>query len=67
VCGFNPFSKDGEDVINEDMRGLEKEIEKIKDEHSNGIDRVFPFGPACIFNDIKMRQDTGQVGETEFV
>jgi hypothetical protein len=26
----------------------------MKDEHSNGVDRIFPFGPTCIFNGIEM-------------
>jgi hypothetical protein len=24
----------------------------MKDEHSNGIDRMFPFGPTCTFNGV---------------
>jgi hypothetical protein len=50
VTGFNPLSKDGEDAKYEDMQGLEKEIEELNDEHSNEIDRMFPFGPTCILN-----------------
>jgi hypothetical protein len=52
VCGFNPLSKVGLDVSDDDMQGLEKEIEEMKDLHSNGIDRMFHFGPTCIFNGI---------------
>jgi hypothetical protein len=54
VAGFNTLSKDGGGVSDEDMQGLEKEIEEIKDEHSNGIDRMFPFGPTCICNGIEV-------------
>jgi hypothetical protein len=50
VTGFNPLSKDAEDVSSDDMKLLEDEIEQMKDEHSNGVDRLFPFGPTCSFN-----------------
>jgi hypothetical protein len=26
----------------------------MKDEHSNGVDRMFPFGPTCTFNGIEV-------------
>jgi hypothetical protein len=48
------LSKDGEDVSNEDVQGLETEIEEMKDEHSNSIDRMFPFGPTFLCNDIEV-------------
>jgi hypothetical protein len=47
---FNPLSKDAEDVSNNDMKVLEDEIEHMRDEHSNGVNRMFPFGPTCSFN-----------------
>jgi hypothetical protein len=50
VTGFNPLSKDAEDVSISDIKVLEDEIEQRKDEHSNGVDRMFPFGPTCSFN-----------------
>jgi hypothetical protein len=50
VTGFNPLSKDADDVSSDDMKVLEDEIEQMKDEHSNGVDRMFPFGPTCSFN-----------------
>jgi hypothetical protein len=48
------LSKDGEDVSNEDVQGLETEIEEMKDLHRNGVDRVFTFGPTCIYNGIEV-------------
>jgi hypothetical protein len=54
VCSFNPLSKYGEDISDEDMQGLDKDIEEMKDEHSNDVDRMFPFGPTCIFNGIEV-------------
>jgi hypothetical protein len=50
VTGFNPLSKDAEDVSSDDMKVLEDEIEQIKDEHSNGVDHMIPYGPTCSFN-----------------
>jgi hypothetical protein len=50
VAGFNPWLTDGEDITDDDMAGLAKEIEEMNDEHSNDIDRMFPFGPTCTFN-----------------
>jgi hypothetical protein len=32
------------------MKVLEEEIEATKDEHINGVDHMFPFGPTCTFN-----------------
>jgi hypothetical protein len=49
VTGFNILSKDAEDVRSNEMKLLQDEIEQIKDEHSNGVDRMFPFEPTCIF------------------
>jgi hypothetical protein len=43
VTGFNPLSKDAEDTSREEMKVLEEEIEQMKDEHSNGVDRMFPL------------------------
>jgi hypothetical protein len=50
VTGFNPLSKDAEDVSRNDTKVLEDEIEHMKDEHSNGADRMFQFPPTCSFN-----------------
>jgi hypothetical protein len=50
VAGFNPLSKDTDDVSSNDMKVLEDEIEKMKYEHRNGVDRMFPFVPTCSFN-----------------
>jgi hypothetical protein len=52
LTGFNPLSTDGDDVTDDDMAGLAKEIEEMKDAHSNGIGRMFPFGPTCTFNGV---------------
>jgi hypothetical protein len=41
VTGYNPLSVDAEDVSNEEMRVLEEVISNMKDEHSNGVDRMF--------------------------
>jgi hypothetical protein len=54
MMGFNPLSMDGEDITDNDMEKLAKEIEEMKDEHSNGIDRIFPFGPICTFNGVEV-------------
>jgi hypothetical protein len=32
------------------MKVLDGEISAMKDEHSNGVDLMFPFGPTCTFN-----------------
>jgi hypothetical protein len=31
------------------MKQLEAEIQSMKDEQSNGVDQMFPFGPTCTF------------------
>jgi hypothetical protein len=54
VTGFNPLSNDAEDVSSNDMKVLEDEIEHMKDEHTNGVYRIFPFGPTCSFNGSKV-------------
>jgi hypothetical protein len=54
VMGFNPLSKDAEDVSSDDMKVLEDGIEKMKYEHSNGVYHMFPFGPTCSFNGIEV-------------
>jgi hypothetical protein len=50
VTGFNPLSKDAEDVRSDDMKVLDDKIVEMKDEHGNGVDRMFKFGPTCTFN-----------------
>jgi hypothetical protein len=52
VTGFNPLSDDAQDVCGEEMKALKEEINAMKDEHSNGADRMFPFGPTCNFNGV---------------
>jgi hypothetical protein len=52
VTGFNPLSTDWEDVTDDDTTGLSNVIEEMKDKHSNGIERMFPFGPTCTFNGV---------------
>jgi hypothetical protein len=47
---FNQLSKDAEGVSSDDMKLLEDEIEQMEDEHRNGVDRMFQFGPICSFN-----------------
>jgi hypothetical protein len=49
VTGYNPLSVDARDVSSDDMKQLEAEIQSIKDEHRNGVDQMFPFGPTCTF------------------
>jgi hypothetical protein len=34
------------------MKAFQEEINAMKDEHSNGADRMFPFGPTCTFNGV---------------
>jgi hypothetical protein len=51
MIGPNPLSKDAEDVSSDKMKVLNDEIEAMKDEHSNGVDHIFPFGPTCTFNE----------------
>jgi hypothetical protein len=36
------------------MKVLEEEIHGMKDEHSNGADRMFPFGTTCTFNGVQV-------------
>jgi hypothetical protein len=50
VTGSNPLSKDAEDMSSDEMKVLDEKIAAMKDEHSNGVDRMFPFGPTCTFN-----------------
>jgi hypothetical protein len=45
VTGFTPLSKDAEDTSSDEMKVLEEEIDVTKDEQSNGVNRMFPFGP----------------------
>jgi hypothetical protein len=49
VTGFNPLSKDAEDMSSDKMKVLEEDIEAMKDEHSNGVDRMFQFRQKCTF------------------
>jgi hypothetical protein len=50
VTGFTSLSKDAEDVSIDEMKVLDDEIEAMKDEYSNGVDPMFPFGPTYTFN-----------------
>jgi hypothetical protein len=52
VTGFNPLSEDAQDVCGDEMKALQEEMNAMKDEQSNGADRMFPFGPTCTFNDV---------------
>jgi hypothetical protein len=54
VTGFNPLSKDAEDMSSVEMKVLEEDMEQMKDEQSKGVDRMFPFGPTCTFNGIEV-------------
>jgi hypothetical protein len=54
VTGFNPLSKDAADMSSDEIKVLEEEIEQMKDEHSNDVNLMFPFGPTCIFNGIEV-------------
>jgi hypothetical protein len=54
VTGFNPLSKDIEGMSSDEMKVVDEEIDEIKNEHSNGVDRMFPFGPTCTFNGIEV-------------
>jgi hypothetical protein len=49
ITGCNPLSVDARDVSSDDMKQLEAEIQSMNDEHSNGVDQMFPFGPTCTF------------------
>jgi hypothetical protein len=50
MTGFNPLSKDAEEMSSNELKMLEDEIENMKYEHINGVDRMFPFGSTCTFN-----------------
>jgi hypothetical protein len=50
MSGSNPLSKDAEGVSSDEMKVLDDKIAAMKDEHSNGVDRMFPFGPTFTFN-----------------
>jgi hypothetical protein len=63
VTGFNPLSEDAQDVCGEEMKALQEEINAMKDEHSNGADRMFPFGPTCTFNGITVPNSTKAFAE----
>jgi hypothetical protein len=54
VTGYNPLPNDGRDICGEEMKMLEEEIHTMKDKHSNGADRIFPFGPTCTFNGVEV-------------
>jgi hypothetical protein len=41
-------------MSSDDMKVLEEEIEKMKDERSTGVDRMFPFRPTYKFNGIEL-------------
>jgi hypothetical protein len=41
VAGLNPLSQGAEDTSSDEMKVLEEEIEQMKDEHNNGIDRIW--------------------------
>jgi hypothetical protein len=49
VTGYNPLSVDARDVSSDDMKQLEEEIQSMKHENIDGVDRMFPFGPTCTF------------------
>jgi hypothetical protein len=50
VTWFNPLSKDAKDVRSDEMKVLDEKIVAMKDENSNGVDRMFPLGSTCTFN-----------------
>jgi hypothetical protein len=54
VTGLNPLSEDAQNVCGEEMKSLQEEINTMKDEHSNGAYRMFPFGPTCTFNGVEV-------------
>jgi hypothetical protein len=53
VTGFNPVSSDGQDVCGEEIKVVEEEMHVMKEEHSNGVDSLFPFGSTCTFNGVQ--------------
>jgi hypothetical protein len=52
VTGFNPLSEDCGDCDMEESQKLEDKIANMKDEHINGVDRMFPFGPTYTSNGV---------------
>jgi hypothetical protein len=54
VTWHNLLSSDGQDIFGEEIKVLEEEIHPMKDEHSNGAYRMFPFGPICTFNGVEV-------------
>jgi hypothetical protein len=54
VTGYNPLYVDARDVISYDMKQLEEKLQSMKDEHSNGVYQMFPFGPMCTFLGVKV-------------
>jgi prepilin-type processing-associated H-X9-DG protein len=36
------------------MKALQEEMHAMKDEHSNGADRMFPFRPTCTYNGVEV-------------
>jgi hypothetical protein len=54
VTGFNPLSSDGQDICGEEMKVLEEEIHAMKDEQSNGAERMLSFRPICTFNGVEV-------------
>jgi hypothetical protein len=50
ITGSKPLYKDAEDVSSDEMKVLYDKIAAMKDEHSNGVDKMFRFGPTCTFN-----------------
>jgi hypothetical protein len=54
VTVFKPLSEDAEDVCGEEMKVLHEEIDTMKDEHSNGAYRMFPFWLTFNFNGVEV-------------
>jgi hypothetical protein len=54
VLGFNPLSKDADDMISDKIKVLEEEIDEMNDEYINGVDHMFPVGPTYTFNGIEV-------------
>jgi hypothetical protein len=54
VTGFNPLSEYAQNLCGEEMKALQEDINAMKDDHSNGADRMFPFGPTCTFNGVEV-------------
>jgi hypothetical protein len=36
------------------MKVIQEDIDAMKDNHSNGADRMLPFGPTCTFNGVEV-------------